>query len=78
MRNYEYVMRLYVYIYFYFIASGEINVHPIWIKWYFSQVEEYDIFTSEKLRRCYFHYSFRITSICFILSLTDADPTSVF
>ena len=33
---------------FYFIASSEINVYPIWIKMIFSKVKEYDIFTSEK------------------------------
>ena len=52
-------------------------------------MKEYGIFTSEKksekknkkkkkTSRCYFHYSFRITSVIFIVSLTDADPTSVF
>ena len=32
----------------YLIASSEINVYPKWIKMMFSQVNEYNIFTSEK------------------------------
>ena len=28
--------------------------------------------------QCYFHYWFCITSVVFVVSLTDADPTSVF
>ena len=35
-------------ILFYFIARGELDVYPKWIKMIFSQVKEYDIFTSEK------------------------------
>ena len=71
-------------------ASSEVNVYSKLIKMIFSHMKEYGIFTSEKksekktknkkkkTSRCYFHYSFRITSVIFIVSLTDADPTSVF
>ena len=32
---------------FYLIANGEINIYPERIQMIFSQVKEYDIFTSE-------------------------------
>ena len=37
------------------------------------------VFSLEKNNKSMlFHYSFRITSVVFIVSITDADPTSVF
>ena len=52
-----------------------------------SEMNKNDIFTSERIwyfhkwkitSRCYFHYSFRNSSVIFIVSLTHADPASVF
>ena len=50
---------------FYFIASGKINVYPKWIKM-FSQYWKIS-------RLCYFHCSFRNTSVVFIVTLTCAN-----
>ena len=53
----------------YFIASGEINVFMKRIKIICSQRKEYDIFASKITTRRYCRYSFRISSVVFIVSL---------
>ena len=69
-----FVMISCIYIYIYISLTSEINVQAKLIKMIFSLVKEYDVFTGEKITsQCYFHYSFRITSIVFVVSLTNAD-----